>query len=583
MAHSRILVIQGSSSIRATGDAEIAAALTDAELRLPRTTKPLDTRAHEQSIASGYWAPVEAQVRNFAAEVLADLDKNGPAALLYVGVDEVPSLVALGAFLSDEHRLMCRDYDRDQEVFRWPSTEASLAFESVGVPTETLDLPGDVVLLTELSYAIQSRDVDAAVPRRLADITIRPKGVPPKPGLIRAQADVEEFRHEVRDVLAKIEQVRPGTQTIHLFLAGPVSACLAVGQELRLRNGRRVQTYRYRAKDSPPQTPATLLTPEATSYVQDPLTAEQLSLAREARQIWVQALAEINEHAGVLRNQGIWPTYLIPPLKEANPCPANLASIWDLVNKEHSIADDDVVDFHFDRDRRHWYLPNRMLLAMREAAQGEAEKLRRLARAFLWHEYLHEYQYLTENTVQGVGTFPNCLERLDYIADAYGTLHQVDFILRQRKEISEQDVIAQLVEAITDAIEAFWTFEPAAPTRFWQTRRIRRYLNWYWRRGQIIHAKSVAEAIELLCEPPVIEIAGPAISTDARRVFVDLGRIHQPEMLELAFVDRNNKLQRFSTQTTLSISALLRDFRSHDRKGIDNFFKALTDHARQRA
>lgn len=582
MTHPRALILHGISSIRSTGDAEVTAALTDEESRLPRTTLTLDTRAYEQSVESGFWGQVDAQVRTFAAKVLANIEECGPATLLYVGVDEVPTLIALGAYVGDEHRVACRDYDRDQQIFRWPETVETLAFESVGVPTEAVDSPGNVVLRIEISYPVQSRDVDEAVRNRLADITIRPKGVAPTPGILRSQVDLEALRQEVRTVLARIEKVRPSAQTIHLFLAGPVSACLAVGQELRLRNGRRVQTYRYRSKDSPPQTRSILLTPEATESVQAPLTPDQLAVAKASRKIWTLALADINEHAVALRANGAWPSYLMTALAEAKPRPGGLDSIWSLVSERHLIADDDVVEFHFDRDSGRWYLPDRMLLTMNMAADGNADRIQRLARAFLWHEYLHEYQNLTENTAVEVGGFPNCLERLDYIADMYGTLHQVDFVLRGSSEPVDWDVIKQqLLVAITEAIDAFWTFEEPPPTRFWQTRRLRRYLNWYWRREQIIHAKTVTEAVDLLCEPPVIEIAGPVPSVDTRRYYADLERI-RPSALELALVDNNNKLQRFPTSTNLPIAELLQAFRVRDRQGIDRFFKSLIDHARQR-
>ena len=157
MAHSRILVIQGSSSIRATGDAETAAALNKRGAWLTsRTTKPLDTRAHEQSIASGYWAPVEAQVRNFAAEVLADLTNVTRGAVIRASTRFQPGCAWR---LSATSIASCAaDYDRDQEVFRGGLARKSrwrsnlLAFRQ-----KSLDLPGDVVLRIELSYAIQSR------------------------------------------------------------------------------------------------------------------------------------------------------------------------------------------------------------------------------------------------------------------------------------------------------------------------------------------------------------------------------------------------------------------------------------------
>ena len=88
--------------------------------------------------------------------------------------------------------------------------------------------------------------------------------------------------------------------------------------------------------------------------------------------------------------------------------------------------------------------------------------------------------------------------------------------------------------------------------------------------------------MRLLCRPPTIEIAAPALSTDRRRIYLDLSRVAQPEQVELAFVDDRNRLQRFSSGPTLSISGLLAAFREHDRAGIDDFFTALYEHARQR-
>jgi hypothetical protein len=544
----------------------------------------LDTRGHDESISSGYWAPVDAQLRAFAADVRADLERNGPATILYFGVDEIPTLIALAAFIGDEHRIGCRDYDRDTELFKWPTTERTVQFEAVGIPKECVDIVGDVVLRIELSYPIQSGDIDAVVPssRRLADISIRPKERTPQIGLLRSQADVESFRRELRKVLASIERFRPSTQCIQLFVSASIAAVFATGQELRLRNGRRVQTYRYRSATLPPQTAAILLTPEATDEVSAPLTDEERGRAAQVRHTWLAALAELKAHAALLRSHGEWPQYLRPVLA-ANACPASLASIWQLINAEDAIAPDDTTEFRFDRQpsERRWYLSDRMLLAMYAAAQADDDKVKRLARAFFWHEYLHDYQFLTEHTAAEVGGFGNCLERLDYVADAYGTLHQADFTIRNSGVVEPRDVISVLDVAITEAIDAFWTFEQRPPTKLWQIRRLRRYLNWYWRRVQIRNASTVQEAIKLLCDPPIIEIAGPSISTNSRRVFMDLSRIRAFESLELAIVDDRSRLLRFPTSPTLSIQGLLNAFIEHDLKAIDLFFAALYDHARQ--
>jgi SMODS-associated and fused to various effectors sensor domain len=583
---TRLLILQGISSLRITGEQEVLAALSPDEVRLPRTIMPLDTRHHTQSIQSGFWPPVELHVREFAAQVLANLEEQGSANVRYVGIDEVPTLIALGALLGDEHRIGCHDYDRDRERFEWPEATGALAWQPVGVPREVMPTAGDAVLRIAATGTVHDAHVEQAIPtdQRVADVTVRPVGVTPHPGLLRAQDDVESLRQAVREVLAELDRTRPGIQTIHLFLAGPVSVCLAVGQELRLRNGRRVQTYRYRTQDVPAQKEAILLTPEAGAAVQAPLTEEERAQAVLVRNLWREALAQVIAHAMTLRGGVPWPRYLLPVLADAGSHPIPLAPIWELVGETDGISDDDTTDFRFDRTGRQWYFPDRMLVAMGADVGVDDERVRRLARAFFWHEYLHEYQLLTEHTATGIGSFANCLERVDYVADAYGTLHQVDYLLRVggTSEPSDSELRVHLWASITEAIEAFWTFEPRPPVATWQARRLRRYLNWYWRRQQIHHSGNTSAAIALLCRPPVIEVVGPTVSTDSQRVILNLRRIHT-DRLELAVIDESNRLRRFANSPTLSVAGLLDAFRMHDRLGIDRFFENLIDHARDLA
>ena len=576
----RLLLLHGTSSIRATSEEEAVAALTPAEAQLPRTVLTLDTRPFATAITSGFWPPVDAHVREFASRALASLDAHGLATVRYVGLDEVPTLVALGAFFGDEHRIECQDFDRDRERFAWPANQATVTWEPVAPPGEVMPGTGDVVVRVMVSGIVHDAHVDQAVPgdQRIADITLRPQGVTPRPGLVQSQADVDALRQLFREVVAELERTRPGTQRIHLFLAAPVSVCLAIGQELRLRNGRRFQTYRYRTNDDPPQTLAIELTPEAGAAVQAPLSEAERAQADAVRALWREALRQVVEHARTLGQAGRWPAYLVPVLADVEPL--RLAPIWELALAHHTISPDDAVEFRFDRTAQSWVLPDRMLLEMGAAAGVDDERVRRIARAFLWHEYLHEYQGLTEHTAPGIGAFANCLERLDYIADAYGTLHQVDYLLRsQGDQASDAQIRTFLIDSISEAIDAFWTFEPRPALPYWQARRLRRYLNWYWRREQIRRCTTVAGASALLCTPPVIEVVGPVVSTDSQRVILDLRRI-RTERAELALIDESNRLRRFGDTPTLSVSSLLTAFREHDRGAIDAFFHALIDHAR---
>lgn len=584
MSHpTRLLLIRSISSFRATSEEEVLAALTPEELRLSRTILELDTQQHAESIASGFWGAVEAQVHDFAGRVHSDLLAKGPASIQFFGIEEVSTLVALGALLGDEHRIHCRDFDRDTQRFEWPEKRATLEWESVNQPNEVMTIAGDVVVRIMATGTIHDSHVDHAVPsdQRIAEITLRPLALTPEVGLIRSQEDVDSLRLAVRSLLADLERARPATQTIHLFVAGPVSVCLAVGQELRLRNGRRVQTYRYRTHDVPAQKLAILLTPETGSAVQMPLSEEDRAKAGLVREVWREALKQVADHAKECRKRGSWPTYLLPVLATAGQCLDRLAPTWELVSEADSIGDEDVSEFRFDRQKRLWSFSDRMLLAMGPSIGVDDERVRRLARAFFWHEYLHEYQVLTGSTAGGIGSFPNCLERVDYIADAYGTLHQVDFLLREM-DVSEPTFATfreHLKNSVTEAIDAFWTFEPRPPSTTWQSRRLRRYLNWYWRREQIAFSNSAEEAVSLLCRPPIIEIAGPIVSTDSQRVIFNLQHVHA-DRLELSLIDEDNRLRRFPNQSNLSVAALLEAFQRHDRDAIDDYFSRLIDHSR---
>ena len=250
---ARLLIIRGESHLRNTSEDEILASLTHDELSLPRAIFDLNTTAFAAAIDSGYWISLDHHVQEFASRILVQANSNEHGTLFYFGVEETPALIALGAYLGDEYRIECRDYDRDAGAFVWPNDAEPVSFEKVGIPEETVDAAGDVVLIIELSYPVNPADVaDVVSPsERLATISIRPANGGQTVGLLRSQGDVDSFRLAFRETLAAIDRARPNARVIHLFLAGSVSACIAAGQELRLRNGRRVQTYRYRAKDTP--------------------------------------------------------------------------------------------------------------------------------------------------------------------------------------------------------------------------------------------------------------------------------------------------------------------------------------------
>jgi hypothetical protein len=460
----KILIVRGQTPFREVSDEDVDRSLLSVERQAIRESVDLDTREYVSAIESGYWEQVGVHVREFANELLSKANKEG-GDIRYFGIEEVPIAVALGAYLSDERNVECRDWDR-KDRFAWPDDSPELEFDIERAPLEKIEAAGDVVIRVEVTSPIADEDVDTLVPfgTRLADMAIRPQGRIPEPGLVRSGADLDRFRQAIRKVIASIDALRPNTQTIHLFVAAPVSVAIATGQALRLRNGRPTQTYRFRARNQPRTQRALLLSPNPSEQPERPLTSDERSEAALARKAWKKALGEVTSYAQARKDadpNAQWPAYLLRELHQSYSGTLQLPSIWEVTSVSDVVHPDDCSDFYFDAATHTWHLGDRMMLAMWRAADGEEGLLLRYGRAFFLHEYLHNYQRLTRHSAVDVGGFPNSLERIDYLADLYSILHQADFIIREKSELpSAAELRNLIVQCITDAIDSFWTGTP---------------------------------------------------------------------------------------------------------------------------
>lgn len=575
--------------MRAIGDAEAIATLSPEELALPRHIERIDSRAFADDVNGGNWRSSHAHLRQATARIRALADKVGAARIKHLGIAEVPHLVALGAYLGDERLIESRDFDRDRSSWEWRTAEQTLKTKTEGLPLEKVSLPGDAVIRVEISYPVLDADVDSVVKRdRLADIRIRADGRLPAPGIVQSAIDAQIARAAMRDALAALADMRPNIDVIHLFVAAPVSVCIAIGQELRLRNGKEIQTYRYRSgTDGNALTPALLLTEREIYDAPRALSDAERALATRIRAVWSIALKDLQEHAQLLKlhaptarwYEALNPAPLlqtIAPFPELNP-------IWELVNDSDRVSSENVAEFGFDKETREWKLDDHLVLGMYAAAGNDEARLRLYARLFFWHEYVHFWQGITKYTAIEIGQLANCLERADYVADAYALLHQLDFITRKipAQEVSDERLKKVLLEQTGIAISSFWTFEPSPPMREMQERRLRRYLNWYWRRAQFIEAPDTAAAIRVLARQPCIEIAGlHRKSVGGNRINVRLqepngfGKLHIGIMLE------NGRLLRHGSSVDASLDELANAFCNHQREEIERYFNAKVDQLR---
>lgn len=590
----RLILIRHSSQLRAVTEQEVLATLANADLALSRELVAVDTAGFADDAAAGDWERSTAYLRERAA-VLHSLANDDPRAaeLRYFGLAEIPHVIALGAFVGDERRVSVVDYDRERDTWAWCTAERTLTVTTTELPRERVLQPGIAVVRVAVSAPISDADVTAAVgATRLADVTISPEGRPPATGIMQSAVDVEHVRQVFRATLSAIFAARPQVDAIHLFVAAPVSVCFVIGQELHLRSSVPVHTYRFRrVEGETAYNEAIRLSSAAVASSPAPLSAEDRATAVEVRVLWKEALQNVQTFATVAKENNAekettawWGPIRFTALAVAAPFPP-LPPIWQLVDPRDDVAAEPFEgEYGRDKDARMWRLGDGMLVALHRAAGGDHAVLKRLIHLFLFHEYLHDHNVLTKYTAAEVGAFPNCLEHIDYAADLYALLHQLAWARANERQLVPTDEACQayLADLIDLAIRSFWAFEPPPPVDEWQTRRLRRYLNWYWRHVQVKRAKTLDIAIHTLRQQPAIELAGISMRVLGRRVLANLMKQIPGEHLSLGVVLENEQLARITSSPVFNFDELLRAFREANHEEIKGFFNAVYEDANSR-
>lgn len=590
MSTANILLLR-HSGLREVSEKEVLDELSDSELRVPRQVQHINTMDFSTAIDAGNWDSSEQYLVEQASLIRQLADTQGDTTIKYFGLAEIPHMLAVGAFIGDERHVQVFDFDRDRDTWAWPSTEQQLQLRTERLPAERVPSNGRVAIRVEISSSIQDADVAAVLGTDLlADIRIRLQDEQtPMVKTIGSAADAQQVRLAMRRALAAVAEFRPGTEIIHLFVAAPAPVCFLLGQELRLRNSPPFQTYGYRKQAEPKYQEAMLLTESDAMAAAEELTEEQVRRNQHIRQVvWPAALRGVLDYAASTKERsndtsGIWyRTFAKKELFSAvNPFPS-LPPLWAVAN-EHDTVDQEPYhgEFGHDKSVNTWRLNDGLLTGLSTATHGGDVELQKLIRLFLYHEYVHDYHSLTKYNATDVGRFPNCLERIDYAADLYALLHELDFAsIYDRTSVATDDKIRQfLVDTIDLMIRSMWAFDAGGEFNRPQIRRVRRYLNWYWRRVQVSRAPELKVAMKALTTPPTIELAGCRLQVEGRRELMLLNKLDPTTDLSIGLVTENERLLRVTDSTNINIKALLQAFRSRDHDAIKVFFEGLFEEA----
>ncbi len=588
-----VLIIRQSSSLRAITEEESLQILSAKEQGTIRRDVEVPTAQFANAIAQGDWGGQDSFLREAAAGIRKEADQLGNVAIHYVGLAEVPHIIALGAHIGNERLVIPHDHFGPDGPWQWPEVAQTVNLKIVGTDElkVTIKARGTAVIRLSISNSITDDDVRAVAGEgMLADVVITHANAVPARNMIRSLADVDAVRKAFIAAYGSVLNARPGIDLIHLFVAAPPSVCFAVGQELVLRNGKPVQTYRYRSGDGSEarQQAAILLSTAAEQAPLVPLTDEESAIAQHVRKdLWPAALEDIERYTANRqaddRDRGLWYQSFIhrDAFCRAAPFPA-LPALPTFVPRGVGVDPESfAADFAFEEAGRKWWrLNDRLLVGLHRAADGDDRRLRMLIRLFLFHEYIHLFHSIGKHTAAEVGKFANCLEHIDYTADAYALLHQLDLTRFEDHTLGQFDPMRRfLVDQVELAIRSFWAFDANAGAE-WQIRRIRRYLNWYWRQVQIDNAVSSDAVAMLFARQPRLEIGGLYQIARGRRVLAVLDKIDPSTHLELGIVMENEKLFRLSDSPNTNLRELLAAFRIGDHAAIQKFFRSAYDTAR---
>ena len=580
-----IFLIRQTSPLRAISEAEAVEAISVDEQRLERRHLEIEMSRFGEGIEEGDWSGQDLYLREMAGRIKREAI--GGTALHYFGLAEVPQQIALGAHVGDQYAVVLHDFDRDTGLWRWPHSESVIRIATTGDSGLSLiKARGPAVIRVAISALISDADVrDAVGDATLADVAISHHDISAvSVTRVRSAGDVETIRQEFRRVYALVRNTRPNMDMLHLFVAAPPSVCFAIGQELQLRNSPPVQLYRFRKSiDGPSQQPAILLTAAGEEVAVTPLLPSEVATAAMIRgRIWPLALKDLETYTlnkeQDTRHGPRWFDGLQPKaVQVAAPFPP--LPLLETFLPTEAIVDQEVFsgDFGFEKTTAKWKLGDRLLLGLFNAVGGDEELLRQLIRLFLFHEYLHLYHTVTKHTAEEVGKFANCLEFLDYTADTYAIIHQLDLARRlDGTLLQDQTARRFLAGQVELAIRSFWAFDYSTGSE-WQVRRLRRYLNWYWRLVQLENARDLPTALRIFRRPPAIEIGGLFQVVRGRRVIALLERLDSSTHLELGLVLENDRFFRVAPSPNTNLPALLHAFCKGEHESIKQFFRSVYD------
>lgn len=584
-----LLLLSHAEQIGVTPD-EIASALPSAYKELPRRVVELNVEESLGPPAAGQdWsAEQRALDEQFRATVKPLRDKFPDYNLVYFGDSPAPLTIYLGYLLETWQRVEVVPRDTAGRAWGWsPAVGATPArLLPVSLPDYKDHSPGEAIIRVSTSHRVDPQATRRVVPDPVlveVDISLEH----PAENAFHEMDEMLTVAVAFRQALDRISEDFPGIQRVHLFASVQSGMALLLGSQISKTKHPAVQTYHYlrSSADGSHYLPALRINgpraPEPIALSTDQAaqaTRDRAHLARDvdrmkgfARQeqrtqvkLWIAGL--MASPTGHPAFNGMWRD--LPPLSDTP-----------LSHTKVDVATRAVDDSFRLTTSNEWQIDDGWLMRLARRLPEEEER-RRALRLLVLHESAHRGpQGLTGTLSKGVGRFPKVLEEIDYHADVWGMLYE--HALTALSSPADVDASPQFFQSLIHiATETMWAFDDGgSPLRQIQVRRLNRYLIWYWQylllESATNRSTSLDDVLEILAQRPIIELAGPTLSTHDERVFLtlDASKMTVPELC----VYSQGRLHRHGARYDFPIAALLEGVSARNSKAILNVLRAAAE------
>jgi hypothetical protein len=559
----------------------------------------VDFEACQADLKDLYDLPFEnlalAQQRLFAEKVEPLLKQHPSSHIAYFGLIPIPLGFHFGYLVGNMHGYTVFQWHHQKN--KWLSkTDPPVAgynFELLPyvLPQEIQKGKGEVVVRIGTSFKV---DVSAtreiiSDPANEFNLELRE----PHPDALYSQEKITEVVNAFQDVLNAYASKLTDRDQIHLFMAIPAGLPFALGTRINPNIYPFVQTYQYGREYSPKYKDAILIAKEVNDLAI--LSEEDRIMAQKIRAEWESLLQD--KLKPFIRNivnvkPEVWARTICVSEEEYNQINELIKSPWsEVIHIGKSNLKTDHIDlsardveggFQYIEKTNRWQLDDGFLVGLKKRLDGKAETdLMQAARLFLFHESLHyanDGHRLTKETADGIGQFPKVIEEADYQADVWGLL--TDFRYCELYEAAKFRVGVKefFCNAIDTAAETMWSFAGnGLDLDIIQIRSMNRFLNWYWQWIRIENLSgtgTLAEAVKILLDKPVIEFAGAPMTLRAHRTFYRLKGVNLSQLQLAAFL--KNRVHRFSPSMIGSIVDGFRQLNGEKiKQGLKSFHNTV--------